>query len=557
MSAIPEPSQNAHPESSDSNADGTFSLFPDILRGAAYVSSGGRIYRLFSEEDEATILQSPLGAPLRMDPIAFAEDTEEETTSDPTESVEINDPVVDKPERTESIEMKREMLQPVETEDIDVFVSEFDQWKDTVRPSVEEVLRRKRGVEGICGGKAKTRRMWVDTPGPKPTASDESTESVKPRKMPLRSADSERPTLKLFDVLPKPSVAPRSTSDKTPNRPETNPPPARENGKRPVDFEAAFKLLETVAPKKTLQKTKKPERTEATGTVLDSPPPDSPPKRNIVRLNLPRTRRSSRPFAPRQRSMKTAVPPPEIVESVSIPTPVVPAQEIESERTVGDMLNNIVKTHLSASSRWRLHWHPVWPEHLDSLERDASNQIRHLADHLESQIRQGRKVISFNGYRPGDGCTTYSLCAAREMAERGYRLLLADAHRQHPELALLLELDIDPHLYEIMTLIPGRLELLPWSESFIEIDSHEESHTISFTDIVASLRNEYDLILLDGGSLIESPLGERVAQWRRMRSDGVLLVVNTKNPEPVNVQAVTRRLERFNIELLGVTENYA
>lgn len=553
MSAIPEPRQNVNPESSVSNGDGTFSLFPDILRGAAYVSTGGRVYNLFSEEDEATILKSPLGAPLRMDPMAFTEDPEEETTPDFTESVEIKtEPVVDKPEQTESIETNLETLQTEETEDIDVFVSEFDQWKNTVRPSVEEVLRRKRGVEGICGSKAKPRRMWVDTPGPKPTNSEESAESAKPRKMPLRSEESERPTLKLFDVLPKPSVTPRSASDKIPNRPKTTLFSATENGKRPVDFEATIKLLETAAPKKTLHKTKKPERTETTGTVSDSPP-----KRNIVRLNVPRTRRLSRPFAPRQRATETTVPPPEIVESASIPTHEVPAQEIESEKVVGDVLNNIVKTHLSASSRWRLHWHPVWPEHLDSLERDASNQIRHLADHLESQIRQDRKVISFNGYRPGDGCTTYSLCAAREMAERGYRLLLADAHRQHPELALLLELDIDPHLYEIMTLIPDRLELLPWSESFIEIDSHEESHTISFTDIVASLRNEYDLILLDGGSLIESPLGERVAQWRRMRSDGVLLVVNTKNPEPVNVQAVARRLERFNIELLGVTENYA
>ena len=205
---------------------------------------------------------------------------------------------------------------------------------------------------------------------------------------------------------------------------------------------------------------------------------------------------------------------------------------------------------------WRLHWHPVWPKYLASLEYRASNQIRHLADHLEMQLANGRKVVSFHGFRSGDGSTTLSLCAARELAERGHRLLLADAHPQYPELAMLLELDVHPHLYEIMTLIPDRLELLPWSESFIETVSHDQTHMTSFADIVASLRDEYDGILLDSGSLTESPLKKYVGQWRQMRSDGVLLVVNTKNPEPINVRAVAQRLHQFNVELLGVAENY-
>ena len=241
-----------------------------------------------------------------------------------------------------------------------------------------------------------------------------------------------------------------------------------------------------------------------------------------------------------------------VSESTDEPAASIPFPEGSSETVTKDE----VCSGEDGDCIWRLHWQPTWPRHLASLEQRAPRQIRYLADHLEIQFTQGRRVVSFNGYRPEDGCTTLSLCAARELAERGYRLLLADAHRQHPELARLLELDIDPHHYEIMTLIPDKLELLPWSESPIEIDLQGESHRQSFAEIVASLRTEYDGIILDGGSLIESPLADRIAQWRQMRSDGVLLVVDTKNPEPINIKAVAHRLQQFNVELLGVAENY-
>ncbi len=114
--------------------------------------------------------------------------------------------------------------------------------------------------------------------------------------------------------------------------------------------------------------------------------------------------------------------------------------------------------------------------------------------------------------------------------------------------------------YEILTLIPNRLELLPWSESFIEVNSHDELFTKSFGEIVADLRDDYDAILLDAGSLIENPIAEHVHFWRQMRSDGVMLVVNTKHLESAEVnrmvKTVTLRLQQNHVALLGVAENY-
>ncbi|MDR2117138.1 MAG: hypothetical protein LBP87_12230 [Planctomycetaceae bacterium] len=204
---------------------------------------------------------------------------------------------------------------------------------------------------------------------------------------------------------------------------------------------------------------------------------------------------------------------------------------------------------------WRLIWQSHWPEYLKSLELAASDQICFLADHLEIQKEQKRSVISFNSFQSGDGCTTLALCAARELAERGYRLLLVDAHRQNPELPQLLHLETNPDVYEIITLIPDRLELLPWSGTSIEIDSQDHI-TQSFAQIVASFREHYDFILLDNGSLVECPFAERVSLWRGMYSDGVLLVLNMKRPPSVNIQTIAQRLFQNQINLLGIVENY-
>jgi Mrp family chromosome partitioning ATPase len=201
---------------------------------------------------------------------------------------------------------------------------------------------------------------------------------------------------------------------------------------------------------------------------------------------------------------------------------------------------------------WQLIWQSHWPEHLKSLELAASDQICFLADHLEIQKEQKHKIFSFNSVQSGDGCTTLALCASRELAERGYRVLLVDAHRQHPELPQLLHLKINPEFCEIITLIPDRLELLPWSETSIEIN-----HTTqSFAEIVGSFRDDYDFILLDNGSLVEYPLSEHVLLWREMSSDGVILVLNTKNPAPVSVRTIAQRLLQNQINLLGIVENY-
>ncbi|MDR0871649.1 MAG: hypothetical protein LBN39_12745 [Planctomycetaceae bacterium] len=197
-----------------------------------------------------------------------------------------------------------------------------------------------------------------------------------------------------------------------------------------------------------------------------------------------------------------------------------------------------------------------FPAYLEQLKQDAREQVQVLADTLEEQCRQGRKTLSFNSIRLGDGCTTLCLCAARELAQRGYHVLLADAHKQHPELPELLGLTVDQNLYEIFTLIPNRLELLPWSETFLEFDEHNNGSARSFSDVITSLRKDYDIILLDNGCLTQSSLADPVAQWKAMHCDGLLLVLNTRHPAPFDVKSIVRKLSLQEVEFIGIAENY-
>jgi Mrp family chromosome partitioning ATPase len=76
------------------------------------------------------------------------------------------------------------------------------------------------------------------------------------------------------------------------------------------------------------------------------------------------------------------------------------------------------------------------------------------------------------------------------------------------------------------------------------------------TDQLVQYRESYDLVLLDGGSLTESPLLDHIAFWRDAKSDGVILILNTKNQTEVNAKHIAQRLRQHHISLLGIAENY-
>ena len=190
-----------------------------------------------------------------------------------------------------------------------------------------------------------------------------------------------------------------------------------------------------------------------------------------------------------------------------------------------------------------------WSEQLNSLMQTASNQIRMLTDHLIVQSNQGVKAICFKGVSPGDGCTTLLLCATRALTERGYRVLLVDAHHRHIDLPKQLNLSGNLDSEDEVVAVNNHLSLWVWHES----KTVAENRAILAT-IVSTHREEYDLILLDDGSVTECPLADFVEFWDRVEPDGVVLISNTKREVPVS--HITGRLRQHHIHLIGITENY-
>lgn len=260
-----------------------------------------------------------------------------------------------------------------------------------------------------------------------------------------------------------------------------------------------------------------------------------------------------RPVAPSDEKTPDAENP---IDKVCVETIVVSptSAEVPQYRTKTKVETEITSFH-HENAFWATDWKPTWPAHIESMRKDASEQVRRLVDHLSLQHASGAKTVSFNGFRPGEGCTTLAICVAREFAARGFHVLLVDMHQFNPEIPQLLNVPYNPTNCEIF-LLEDRLEFLPWSAAAILVETDGEIRTLTFPQLVESLRSDFDLIILDDGRLAEEPLKDRVRRWKEMNCDGVLLVVNIKHPEALDLRAIARRLREHGVSLIGVTENY-
>jgi len=192
-----------------------------------------------------------------------------------------------------------------------------------------------------------------------------------------------------------------------------------------------------------------------------------------------------------------------------------------------------------------------WSEQSDSLMQTADNQIRMLADHLVVQSNQGTKAICFKSVFPGDGCSTILLCAVRALMKRNYRILLIDAHHRHIDLPKQLNLSGDLDTESKVMRLDDCLGLWVWQES-----KTAEENRIALAKTLSAHRDEYDLILLDNGSVTEGPMTELIEFWNQIELDGIILVSNTKRPVEMPVSHIAGRLRQHHIHLIGITENY-
>ena len=202
-----------------------------------------------------------------------------------------------------------------------------------------------------------------------------------------------------------------------------------------------------------------------------------------------------------------------------------------------------------------------WPKHFEKMCQAAAEQIRQLADHLETQKLQDRTVLSFCGNVPGGGCTTITVCCGRELALRNWRTLLIDANFTHPTLADWAELHefvgwesllFDDENSDVAVWnLENNLDLLPLetaSKRRMAIFS-EKNQVSEWTNV---FRNIYDFVLIDSGSLSEA---DKCSELHQFGANGVFLVLGESQMNHETLDAIRRQLGAYGIPQIGIAEN--
>jgi Mrp family chromosome partitioning ATPase len=203
-----------------------------------------------------------------------------------------------------------------------------------------------------------------------------------------------------------------------------------------------------------------------------------------------------------------------------------------------------------------------WPETVRALERDHADRFARLADVLlDVRDRQHRKVLLFTSCHRAEGRTTLLLTLARALARRPGRTLLVDADLSGPMLARQLGLRPRAGLDDV---IEGGLAL---ADALLEVpDDHlwllplrapvarprDFLASPAWACLMARLRREFDLVLLDGSPLFA---GLSAAVLHRSVDAAVLVYHRSLTSEPALVRA-NEVLEAGGIPLLGLAETF-
>jgi Mrp family chromosome partitioning ATPase len=203
-----------------------------------------------------------------------------------------------------------------------------------------------------------------------------------------------------------------------------------------------------------------------------------------------------------------------------------------------------------------------WPATVRSLEREHGARFERLAEFLlEARDAQQLKVLLFTSCHRAEGRTTLVLTLARALARRPGRTLLVDADLTGPMLARQLGLrpraGLDDVIerglaaHEAIVEAPDdHLAVLPMRAAVTS--PREFLASPAWSCLMARLRREFDLVLLDG-----SPLFAGLSAAVLHRSVDAAILVH--NPSLTGERALLRArevLDAGGVPLLGLAETF-
>lgn len=244
------------------------------------------------------------------------------------------------------------------------------------------------------------------------------------------------------------------------------------------------------------------------------------------------------------------------------PAPHLPARAVDGPTVVDGLAprieDRVEADPSSTNGSIRLHW----PSTIRTLERQYGDRFERLADTLTAtRDRQHLKVLLFTSCHRAEGRTTLVLTLARALARRPGRTLLVDADLTGPMLARQLglrpEVGLDDVIDDGMALADALLEapddnlgLLPLRAPVVRPRDFLASP--SWSIVMARLRRDYDLVLLDG-----SPLFAGLSAAILHRSvDAAVLVHNRSLTGERALLRAREVLDAGGVPLLGLAETF-
>lgn len=204
----------------------------------------------------------------------------------------------------------------------------------------------------------------------------------------------------------------------------------------------------------------------------------------------------------------------------------------------------------------------AWPETVRALERSHGPRFETLADAiLEAREDRGMKVLLFTSPHRAEGRTTLVLTLARALARRPGRTLLVDGDLGGPMLARSLGLrptvglddvlERDTSLADALIEAPDdHLVILPVVASAGR--PREAVTSPEWSRLMARLRREFDLVLIDGGPIFTGPSAATVAQ----SVDAAVLVHNKSRTTARALERAQDAIDAAGVPVLGLAETF-
>lgn len=209
----------------------------------------------------------------------------------------------------------------------------------------------------------------------------------------------------------------------------------------------------------------------------------------------------------------------------------------------------------------------AWPKACCDVLEQAARAWDWFADHLSERLAQGSQCIAIASCAPGDGRTTVALATAKHLATRGVRTVVVDANFERPNLAQSCRItpqagwaevvDGDRPLSEVLITAVGEgVALLPWRRR--GHDATEPSDTVRVRATFETLKEQYDLVLLDTAPLVSPAATAALAALAEaIRVDAVYLINDARSTATDELTSICASLRRAGLTVAGTIENFA